>query len=405
MEYNKTSNGTIDSDSAVQTKEGESIVVKEERLDERDMETSWGLASAGSVRKRKRKLLDGINSNSVIKGKKRRPYFTTAENFALVEGVKARLPVVEGKLSPQVTYRAKQKAWEEITEDVNVVGRVVRKVDDVRRRWKDLKLYVKKKMTQERQQSQGTDQVTHTEMEEAVMEVLQARESQDTYAVEAPGDHSLRDPHVITVMTDSGEINVPIISHRHVNNNVRKSPSPSLEGTTRATPAPLALVAGPPSSLAALETIPPSLAHIAAAAGLSSPAAAAETSPTYQSHVTKETSTATVAAQTCVTAKPCVNVGATNTPLVVPSVAHSHSLTGSQSAVPPGEIHHLAENLAKTQTEIRKSLAELVATQRQMVEGQRDLQVTLQDGVQAMRDVAAALLTFIGKTKEQQDPH
>ena len=78
----------------------------------------------------------------------RRPNFTEAEVLTLIEEVKDREHVILSKLDNTVTARAKEHAWEEVTNCVNAVSTTQRKPDEVKTKFKDLKFLLKKKAGQ-----------------------------------------------------------------------------------------------------------------------------------------------------------------------------------------------------------------------------------------------------------------
>lgn len=88
--------------------------------------------------------------------KARRPNFSDAESLALIEAVTARRDVLLNKFDNEVTARAKAAAWEEVKQEVNNVSRVGRTTDEVRRKYKDLRVAVKRKAGQETQHMGGT---------------------------------------------------------------------------------------------------------------------------------------------------------------------------------------------------------------------------------------------------------
>ena len=88
--------------------------------------------------------------------KTRRPNFSDAESLALIEAVTARRDVLLSKLDNEITARAKAAAWEEVKEEVNTVSRVGRDTDEVKRKYKDLRVTVKKKASLDAQHMEGT---------------------------------------------------------------------------------------------------------------------------------------------------------------------------------------------------------------------------------------------------------
>ncbi|XP_050706796.1 nuclear apoptosis-inducing factor 1-like [Eriocheir sinensis] len=81
----------------------------------------------------------------------RRPRFTEAEILALVEEVERREHVILGKhdMRAGVTESTKRYAWEEVCDCVNAVSHVERSVEELKRKFRDLKAQVKSKSAAE----------------------------------------------------------------------------------------------------------------------------------------------------------------------------------------------------------------------------------------------------------------
>ena len=88
----------------------------------------------------------------------RRPKFSDEEVLALVEEVRKRRGVVLGRhdYKTGVTAQKKQQAWQQICFAVNAVSRVLRSVEEVRRKFVDMKTHVKSKASAEVQHFEGT---------------------------------------------------------------------------------------------------------------------------------------------------------------------------------------------------------------------------------------------------------
>lgn len=86
----------------------------------------------------------------------RRPRFTDTEALTLVEEVERRCPVIMGRLDNTVTADKKNRAWEEVTAAVNEVSRVGRTLEELRRKFKDLRSHVKIKSAAELRHIAGT---------------------------------------------------------------------------------------------------------------------------------------------------------------------------------------------------------------------------------------------------------
>ncbi|XP_042206310.1 uncharacterized protein LOC121855439 [Homarus americanus] len=91
--------------------------------------------------------------------KKRRPNFSEAEVYALVTEVAKRKEMILGKLdSSRCTLQLKNHAWGEVLNAVNAVGRVTRNVTEIRRKFSDLRVSVKKKAAQDKKYAGGTEE-------------------------------------------------------------------------------------------------------------------------------------------------------------------------------------------------------------------------------------------------------
>ncbi|XP_042221779.1 nuclear apoptosis-inducing factor 1-like isoform X2 [Homarus americanus] len=91
--------------------------------------------------------------------KKRRPNFSEAEVYALVTEVAKRKEMILGKLdSTRCTLQLKNHAWGEVLNAVNAVGRVTRNVTEIRRKFSDLRVSVKKKAAQDKKYAGGTEE-------------------------------------------------------------------------------------------------------------------------------------------------------------------------------------------------------------------------------------------------------
>ncbi|XP_042221778.1 nuclear apoptosis-inducing factor 1-like isoform X1 [Homarus americanus] len=110
--------------------------------------------------------------------KKRRPNFSEAEVYALVTEVAKRKEMILGKLdSTRCTLQLKNHAWGEVLNAVNAVGRVTRNVTEIRRKFSDLRVSVKKKAAQDKKYAGGTGggpqiEITYTAIEEAILQLL-----------------------------------------------------------------------------------------------------------------------------------------------------------------------------------------------------------------------------------------
>lgn len=62
-----------------------------------------------------------------------------------MEGIGKRMTTVNAKFTDSVTNAKKMKAWQEIAELVNTVSPVGRSVEEVKKKWEDMKTRTKKK--------------------------------------------------------------------------------------------------------------------------------------------------------------------------------------------------------------------------------------------------------------------
>ncbi|XP_047468591.1 nuclear apoptosis-inducing factor 1-like isoform X2 [Penaeus chinensis] len=119
--------------------------------------------------------------NNAMEGptqKKRRPNFSDEEMLALIEGVATKKNVVLGKLDNRITAQVKSNAWDSVTKEVNLVARVPRNVNEVRRKFTDLRAAVKKKAAQEKKHMGGTGGgpavlTNYTPVEEAMLTLIE----------------------------------------------------------------------------------------------------------------------------------------------------------------------------------------------------------------------------------------
>lgn len=79
------------------------------------------------------------------KKKKRKSNFAACEVSAIMEGIGKRMTTVNAKFTDSVTNAKKMKAWQEIAELVNTVSPVGRSVEEVKKKWEDMKTRTKKR--------------------------------------------------------------------------------------------------------------------------------------------------------------------------------------------------------------------------------------------------------------------
>ena len=84
--------------------------------------------------------------------KKRRSNFTSEELLALIMEVTERKTALLGKLDSRVTREGKNMTWLAVVEAVNAVGFTRRTEDEVKKRFRDFRSIVKKKVSDARQE-------------------------------------------------------------------------------------------------------------------------------------------------------------------------------------------------------------------------------------------------------------
>ncbi|XP_042203520.1 uncharacterized protein LOC121853447 isoform X3 [Homarus americanus] len=90
--------------------------------------------------------------------KRRRPNFCEEEVHAMLREIAKRKKMILGKLDSRNTVTLKNHAWEEVLKAVNAVARIPRSVAEVRRKFSDLRVSVKKKAAQDKKYPGGTEE-------------------------------------------------------------------------------------------------------------------------------------------------------------------------------------------------------------------------------------------------------
>ena len=88
--------------------------------------------------------------------RKRKPNFSVNEISVITESVVKNLNTIQSKLTNNVTNKKKNEIWEEITKDVNAVGKANRTVQEVKDKWKNLHSTAKKELSVFRKESKKT---------------------------------------------------------------------------------------------------------------------------------------------------------------------------------------------------------------------------------------------------------
>lgn len=74
----------------------------------------------------------------------RAPKFSEKEKKTLIDAVEKDYSLINGKFTDQVTLKKKGIAWMDVTRKVNAHGKFLRTVEQVKKKWEDLKGDAKK---------------------------------------------------------------------------------------------------------------------------------------------------------------------------------------------------------------------------------------------------------------------
>ncbi|XP_062580411.1 myb-related transcription factor, partner of profilin-like [Saccostrea cucullata] len=80
-----------------------------------------------------------------MEDRKKKPRFSEKELEILVQGVKERSDVINSKFSDMINNAKKKQAWVEILESVNAVSFSKRTVEEIKKKWDDVKRGTKKR--------------------------------------------------------------------------------------------------------------------------------------------------------------------------------------------------------------------------------------------------------------------
>jgi hypothetical protein len=86
----------------------------------------------------------------------RKPNFTDADAATQVESIESRYDIISSKFSDKLHLVDKKKAWEDVTEAVNVESKVKRTVDEIKKKWDDMKTRTKKKASELKKKRNAT---------------------------------------------------------------------------------------------------------------------------------------------------------------------------------------------------------------------------------------------------------
>ncbi|XP_047502419.1 uncharacterized protein LOC125047916 [Penaeus chinensis] len=93
---------------------------------------------------------------------KKRPNFSNEETLALIEAVATKKSVVLSKLDSRITAHVKNNAWDCVTKEGNLVARVQRNMNEVRRKFTDLRAAMNKQVV-------AQEFTNYTPVEEAML--------------------------------------------------------------------------------------------------------------------------------------------------------------------------------------------------------------------------------------------
>ncbi|XP_006014040.1 myb-related transcription factor, partner of profilin [Latimeria chalumnae] len=99
--------------------------------------------------------------NSGLRERKRKLKFNHQELEILVEDVIKNYDRLFGAEGVRLTPTQRNKIWEMITIKTNAVGRTVRSIQDIKKRWADIKIKTKKKLAMDRKTVWRTGGVPH----------------------------------------------------------------------------------------------------------------------------------------------------------------------------------------------------------------------------------------------------
>ncbi|KAK3880375.1 hypothetical protein Pcinc_015141 [Petrolisthes cinctipes] len=122
----------------------------------------------------------------------RRANFSDEEMMAMILGRQERQDVLRERFSQNITAERKKQAWEDVTTEVNSVSRVLRGMEEVKKKFVDFKSIVKKKMSIIRQEQEKTGGGTSeakalTHIEEAMAQVIKEIQVSGIPGLQDPG--------------------------------------------------------------------------------------------------------------------------------------------------------------------------------------------------------------------------
>ncbi|XP_064639555.1 nuclear apoptosis-inducing factor 1-like [Lineus longissimus] len=78
---------------------------------------------------------------------KRKANFSETEKRVLLSDVEKYYSIINGKFGDSVTMQRKNETWKKITDHVNAASTCLRTVDEIKKKWEDLKTRTKRKAT------------------------------------------------------------------------------------------------------------------------------------------------------------------------------------------------------------------------------------------------------------------
>ena len=88
--------------------------------------------------------------------KRRKPNFSTLEVTVLLQEYKANKHILQGSFTNTITNKVRNQCWNKIADQVNEVGETQRTGLDVKKKFQDFRIVVKKKRSAEIKHQKGT---------------------------------------------------------------------------------------------------------------------------------------------------------------------------------------------------------------------------------------------------------
>lgn len=84
------------------------------------------------------------------KKRTRKKNFTSNETDRLIDLVEENYKIISSKFSDQITLQRKNDVWKDISRKINAISPCLRTVDEIRKKWDDIKVRSKKKANEDR---------------------------------------------------------------------------------------------------------------------------------------------------------------------------------------------------------------------------------------------------------------